>query len=79
MKNIFSLNNSFQPYPIEAPVESDGTAEIVNRTYDKLITELSGILLRVQGLQKMTAYHGPAIDAAAFVSKAIQRLQRQKR
>ncbi len=77
MKNIFSLNNSFQPYPIEVPVE-DNAAE-VNCACDKLITELSGILLRVQGLQKMTAYHGPAIDAAAFVSKAIQRLQRQKR
>lgn len=77
MKNVFSLNNSFQPYPIEAPVEKS-TAE-VNRACDKLITELSGIAKRLQAIQGMTAYHGPAIDAELFVTKAIQRLQHQKR
>lgn len=77
MKNVFSLNNSFQPYPIEAPVELH--AEEVNRLCDNLITELSGIKIRVSSICGLTAGHGPAIDAELFINKAIQRLQYQKR
>ncbi|MBD5585528.1 MAG: hypothetical protein HDQ88_10630 [Clostridia bacterium] len=72
------LNNSFQQFPIEAPVE-EPNAEQINRTCDKLITELTSIGLRVSSIQKLTDYCGPAIDAEQLINKAILRLKRQKR
>ncbi len=53
--------------------------EQINRTCDKLITELCGIKKRIQAIQKMTSCHGPAIDAEMYVNKTIKYLEHQKR
>ncbi len=53
--------------------------EQINRTCDKLITELCGIKKRIQAIQKMTSHHGPAIDAEMYVNKTIKYLEHQKR
>ncbi len=79
MKNKVDLNNCFQPYPIAPPVTFDSSVEEINRTCDKLITELCGIKKRIQAIQKMTSRHGPAIDAEMYVNKTIKYLEHQKR
>lgn len=60
-------------------VEDEQTKREVNKDCDKLITELSGIKLRVAAIKGKTAYHGPSTDAELFIDKAILRLQHQKR
>ena len=51
----------------------------LNKACDKLITELKGISLRIAVIQRLTAYHGPSIDAERNVHKAIKCLEHQKR
>ena len=63
---------------IKEPENEKNVGEL-NKACDKLITELKGISLRIAILQKMTAYHGPSIDAERNVFKAIKCLEHQKR
>lgn len=77
-KNV-DITKDFQNFPIEAPVESESITEEVNRACDKLITELSGIKLRILAIQGMTKFCGPAIDAEMFCEKTIKYLKSQKR
>lgn len=71
------IRKDFQNFPVEAPVELN--VEEINRTCDKLITELKSIAVRIYALQSMTKCCGPAIDAERSINVALKCLARQKR
>ncbi len=64
---------------INQTVTAEPNAEEINRTCDKLITEICSVKMRVLAIQSLTACCGPSIDAERHLNNAIKCLQRQKR